>query len=246
MDQHDAPDNVYALFPGIDTKPFGARASEAAEVLGGAGWSAAPERTVTDSTPVLARAKQWLPHPLTRTARVRIVGWLALAVIAGAAMSIARGALAPTRRPSTVQRQTAGGGRQSATRALSITAALQATAAELADFERSRNHAVSQSRRAHAARLGRHRTRARQRSTTGQSPRVRNARKSVTARQYQPSDVQPQTSNSSVPATNSAAPTGESANAPAAPTATDTAGSHPSGSTASNPLGGIGSCVKGC
>lgn len=102
MDSEDKSGNVYALFPGIDTTPFG-KTPEA----GDEGWSALPEPTITtDDEPrqsgsgdsgVARRA------PRGGIGRIAAVASLAAAVIAGAGFAAAQGLLShPTRKSPTV------------------------------------------------------------------------------------------------------------------------------------------------
>lgn len=103
MDHDDTADNIFPLFDGLDTTPFGApKATPAART--DHGWSAEPEPTITDdapsgdptapppATPPRRRlARRAGPLPLSRAAV-----WLAAALVSGAALASARSMLAPT------------------------------------------------------------------------------------------------------------------------------------------------------
>ena len=54
MEQDETPNNVYALFPGIDTAPFGVAGTEerVPPLQADEGWSAVPERSITGGTAI--------------------------------------------------------------------------------------------------------------------------------------------------------------------------------------------------
>jgi len=103
VDHDDTANNIFPLFDGLDTTPFGApKATPAART--DHGWSAEPEPTITDdapsgdptapppATPPRRRlARRAGPLPLSRAAV-----WLAAALVSGAALASARSMLAPT------------------------------------------------------------------------------------------------------------------------------------------------------
>jgi hypothetical protein len=81
--QHeDDRQNVYALFPGIDTAPFG----RAADVggLSDDGWSGTVESTIELGSP---------PRPQRRWTRRAVGAWLVVAVSLGAGLAVARALL---------------------------------------------------------------------------------------------------------------------------------------------------------
>lgn len=106
MDYED-PDNVYALFPGIETTPFGHRAERPEP--NDEGWSAVPERTIADD-PGSGRpsgdecaaagsvdryrgtAGRW------RVGRARVLALAAIAVLAGGAIGAGHALLSTSRR----------------------------------------------------------------------------------------------------------------------------------------------------
>ncbi len=106
MAHEDSSDNVFGLFPGIDTAPFGAgRGSESSESsVTDDGWSATPEPTVTDEANLDGGAGYAATHPDTcaREAHHRpgasapALRWLAVAVLAGGLIAVARVVLSPT------------------------------------------------------------------------------------------------------------------------------------------------------
>jgi len=100
VENRDGNPNVYALFPGIDTAPFGATAGEDP---GGAddGWSAVPARTVAadeiaaPAGSIRARAKLSRVGLQRRTPAIGLVG---LALLVGAALAVAQTAISPAHR----------------------------------------------------------------------------------------------------------------------------------------------------
>jgi hypothetical protein len=104
MDHHDATDNVYALFPGIDTRPFG-RANEPPArqpSLADPAWNAEiPTRTLVDDEPPNGTSHAD-PHPERPGIRrypphlrgpIRIAAWVAVALLAGGALALGRSLL---------------------------------------------------------------------------------------------------------------------------------------------------------
>lgn len=103
MDHDDTANNIFPLFDGLDTTPFGApKATPAART--DAGWSAEPEPTITDDTFLEDPSAPGLPAPQVRR-RGRRAGvlhlsraavWLAAALVSGAALASTRAMLLPT------------------------------------------------------------------------------------------------------------------------------------------------------
>jgi hypothetical protein len=112
MAQHETPNNVYALFPGIDTRPFGKAIEPGTDHpdLADTAWSAEiPERTLADADDGLpfegADRGECLQDPSRPRRRlcVRTLGvyWIGVAMLAGGALAIGRAALtAPSGHPS--------------------------------------------------------------------------------------------------------------------------------------------------
>lgn len=99
VENQDGTRNVYALFPGIDTTPFGARPPDQPEPLDD-GWSAVPARTVAtadviepagggDASRLRTSGHYW------RFARTTPAVWILVAVVAGAAFAAGRAVLTP-------------------------------------------------------------------------------------------------------------------------------------------------------
>ena len=95
MEQDETPNNVYALFPGIDTAPFGVAETEerVPPLQADEGWSAVPERSITvghgdeddlgeplPSRRVSLERRSWVPAS-------RPFLWVAAALAAGAAIA---------------------------------------------------------------------------------------------------------------------------------------------------------------
>jgi hypothetical protein len=94
MEPNDqADDNLYALFPGIDTEPFGSAAGSSAEAaqLNDDGWSAVPERTIVDAGVVGSTTP---PGIRSRGQRRGFVTWAALGLATGAVAAVVAGSLA--------------------------------------------------------------------------------------------------------------------------------------------------------
>jgi hypothetical protein len=105
--QEEPPGNVYALFPGIDTTPFGDASSSAGSELGEAGWSAVPTRPIAPEHSGEDGANQLgdgsPPVRSRRHARVALgapVVWMAVALIAGAAFAAGRAMLTQSAAPA--------------------------------------------------------------------------------------------------------------------------------------------------
>lgn len=106
MSPGEPPDNVYPLFSGIDTTPFGPTSQEAAT---DDGWSTTPEANVTDDN-AANDSSQRRPFAGSRGSRrrrqatrlPRPTGWIALALLAGVGLASARQILqtGPTARPA--------------------------------------------------------------------------------------------------------------------------------------------------
>ena len=93
MEYDEAPNNVHALFPGIDTTPFGRAAS--LDELSDQGWSAVPERTIAAEEAV-AGGRGRAGH----SRRAVTAMWVGVAVLAGAGLAGGREVLAPSARSS--------------------------------------------------------------------------------------------------------------------------------------------------
>jgi len=93
VEYDEAPNNVHALFPGIDTTPFGRAAS--LDELSDQGWSAVPERTIAAEEAVAGGGGR-----VGHGRAVVTVMWVGLAVLAGAALAGGRAVLAPSARSS--------------------------------------------------------------------------------------------------------------------------------------------------
>jgi cytoskeletal protein RodZ len=113
MDQQEPPSNVRALFPGIDTTPFGKASDTPPQQppLSDDGWNTdVPERTITDDDGLADDTYQ--PEPDNehqhgdpqRRRRLRALrpaaSWIAVALLAGGALAAGREVLTPTSNPS--------------------------------------------------------------------------------------------------------------------------------------------------
>jgi hypothetical protein len=99
VENEDGNPNVYALFPGIDTAPFGAGTAEDPGDVDD-GWSAVPARTVA-ADEIAAPADNARAHAKLFSAglhrRTPAIG-LGVALLAGAALAVAHAAISPAHR----------------------------------------------------------------------------------------------------------------------------------------------------
>jgi hypothetical protein len=100
MEPQEPSDNVYSLFPGIDTAPFGGSAGLSADATGltDDGWSATPERTIAEATGL--RSESLNEHPRSgfrghRRLGVPSVRWLLVGIGVGAAIAAAAAIVFP-------------------------------------------------------------------------------------------------------------------------------------------------------
>lgn len=105
MEDEDTTHNVYALFPGIDTTPFGGTSRVEPE-SGDEGWSAVPQRTISTTdqplveTPADSSAATGDPRRILHSERRRPLAagtallWIAIAVGAGVAFAAGRDLIA--------------------------------------------------------------------------------------------------------------------------------------------------------
>jgi hypothetical protein len=119
MDDSQPPDNVYALFPGIDTRPFGRSDDRPARQgqLADAGWNTEiPERTLSDDRGARDASHpeqpgRQMPHRL-RVRGFRAVlpasSWITIALLAGVALAAGRALLVEPDRPSSHEVASAG------------------------------------------------------------------------------------------------------------------------------------------
>jgi hypothetical protein len=110
-ERRGAPDdngNVYALFPGIDTTPFGPENSSDYLDVSDDGWSAVPKRTITydhatsgavdRAASVRGRLRRPASHPAPATVGV------AVAILVGAGIGVGRDVLSGTTTPTNTAR----------------------------------------------------------------------------------------------------------------------------------------------
>jgi len=163
VEYDEAPNNVHALFPGIDTTPFGRVAS--LDQLSDQGWSAVPERTIAAEEAV-AGDRGRAGHGR----RAATAMWVGVAVLAGAGLAAGRAVLAPSPRPSSHLAASAATSQRSALatshRLLASAAARVRVPVVHHDLRRAPSHPTA---RRHASRPARS---APERATTASAPQT--------------------------------------------------------------------------